>query len=215
MNIDTALILGGVATIFLGTLVAAYRLEGRHADKAPQTLPYTWGYWTGCSWLVWSSLLGTGLLATSKSDDAVWVGMLFLVLAIPGYYVIKRRRWAWIVVTILSFSPILWIAHWIYGRNRWAELEAEAGARVGSRNRLTDWIQSLHMGKVGILWGGAFGLLLFLYAAFPSTVDRRESLQMWILFIGVPLLALTWKWLTGREHAGRYRAGRGTRSPTI
>jgi hypothetical protein len=41
-----------------------------------------------------------------------------LIQAICGWFILKRRWWAWIVGTILSLNILLWIINGIYGAKR-------------------------------------------------------------------------------------------------
>lgn len=47
------------------------------------------------------------------------------MVAFFGYKIIKRKKWSWILGTIMSLNPILFIINWIYARNRWDEFTQE------------------------------------------------------------------------------------------
>jgi uncharacterized integral membrane protein len=54
-----------------------------------------------------------------------YIGIAASAAAVVGHYVIKRKKWAWIVITVGS-GPIGWLINGIYGANRWDEFNAEA-----------------------------------------------------------------------------------------
>lgn len=45
-----------------------------------------------------------------------------LIQGICGWFIIKRKRWAWAVGTVASLNLVLWIINCIYTRKRWKEL---------------------------------------------------------------------------------------------
>lgn len=38
----------------------------------------------------------------------------------------RRRRWAWVALTLLSFNPVAWVVNLVYLWKRWAEDAAPA-----------------------------------------------------------------------------------------
>jgi len=116
------------------SIFAAQILERRLKAQLPQTLPYRWGYYVGCICLAsapfallfackaaffaanekWG-LFGTYLVYTAHSS--------FLTLC--GWFIIKRRWWAWVIGTIFSFNMLFWITNSIYGPNRREELSGK------------------------------------------------------------------------------------------
>lgn len=120
-------ILFGFLLIAIPAIVAAEILERRRKSRSTvHSLPYTWGYFQGCYGLI----MGLGALIASPIalvvEDAepgawlIWLALAALWLP-AGYFVIKRRRWAWVVHTIASLNPLWWIINTIYARRRWAE----------------------------------------------------------------------------------------------
>jgi hypothetical protein len=51
--------------------------------------------------------------------------MWLALSAVSGWFIIQRKRWAWVGGTILSFNILVWIINYIYGRNRWGEFVGE------------------------------------------------------------------------------------------
>jgi hypothetical protein len=73
------------------------------------------------------------MLANLHQPPEVLIGLIIvLVWLVPAYYAAKRRKWGWIVFTILSLNPVLWVINWIYGSKRWGEFQAEAEQRHSS-----------------------------------------------------------------------------------
>jgi hypothetical protein len=119
-----------LAFVALPAAFISFILEGRRKNNAPPNqLPFTWGYFVAMS----SFLLGSYIMlfalyiAVAAKEDRIVGGVLLFLIgaiwAVPGYYAIKRRRWAWVVTTIVSCNPVWWIANTVYGSNRWNELE--------------------------------------------------------------------------------------------
>lgn len=105
---------------------AALFLESRRERLRIGTRPYTWAYFQGTGSLLFGSV---GSIATLLADGwteepgAIAFGLLlFATYAVSGWYVVRRRRWAWVLFTVMTVNPISWIVNYIYGRNRWAEL---------------------------------------------------------------------------------------------
>ncbi len=89
-----------------------------HAEQL-SVRPYKWGYYIGYAGLIGSALFTFYVVLFSAALALVLV--ISIPEAISSYYIIRRKKWAWVLGTILSLNPILWIAHIFYGRNRWGE----------------------------------------------------------------------------------------------
>jgi hypothetical protein len=120
------------AVTVICTLVAiplSILLDRKLHERQPGAMPYKWGYYTGLMGMMTYALLALMLLSYSvldgRQDYAVM--LLFVLAVIPYYYIIKRKRWAWVVGTILLFNPVLWIIDAVYARNRWRELDGPPG----------------------------------------------------------------------------------------
>jgi hypothetical protein len=124
----------GAGIILLAAYVSII-LEGRRKNVASlNELPYTWGFFQGMNGLLMGlySLYWAVVALTTPEGSPISAGLFLMLAAIwctAGYFVIKRRKWAWVVSTIASCNPVWWIANLIYGRNRWNEFDA-----VGSQN---------------------------------------------------------------------------------
>ena len=193
-------------------VIPAIVLEGRR-QRAAQSAgvvqrPYAWGYFQGVAAVVFGTVVLCLLFAAG--GDAILGGLAFFTAyAVPGFFVVKRRRWAWVVLTIASLNPILWIAHYFYARNRWAELRHErAGsthaadfghdprAPTGVVGRFRQRLVSWHPGKIALLWGIAVVLLLMLLSLYED--EEGTALALWMVLVG-PLFYVTWVWFGSRE----------------
>jgi hypothetical protein len=122
------------AYLGLVTLPAAFIsfiLEARRKnDPSASPLPFTWGYFVGMTgFLIGLYCAGLGIFAAvaGEEDAAAGAALLLFLAAVfgpAGYYAMKRRKWAWIMTTIVSCNPVWWIANTVYGRNRWHEFDA-------------------------------------------------------------------------------------------
>jgi hypothetical protein len=114
-----------VASIFI-----AFRLETRLKARLPDSQPYRWGFYIGCISIAgvpfMLQMLVAALIAMKANQQGVATEcfiqtVYFAVQAVCGWFIIKRKRWAWAVGTAASFNIVLWIANGIYARNRWDE----------------------------------------------------------------------------------------------
>lgn len=199
----------GIAAICaLLAIAPAFILERRRVRMAvDKTLPYRWALYQGIT----AVLFGTVLLVAgfAGGSDGVFGGLLFFALyAVTGWFVIRRRRWAWVVLTLASFNPILWIAHYIYGSNRWGEWAREASARrsakgvssaTGWHHRVLRRVRSWHGGKLVMLWAASVLVFAAIKVVFdPYGHDTASVVLIW-LFLCAPLFMATWVWFDSRE----------------
>ena len=104
--------------------IIAFEIESRRKRRGIGVRAYTWGYYNGCVGIALMPLAILWLYVAIEGHEAG----LFVVAAWPivqtvcGYYVLRRHRGAFVVGTILSFNPILWIVNYFYIRHRWNEL---------------------------------------------------------------------------------------------
>lgn len=90
--------------------------------------PYRWGFFSGYGDII-SSVFIVGatvicLLGDVELEDGdYFLAFFFILMGLVGVGVIKRMRVAFIIHTILSLNPILWVINGIYIKNRWKELD--------------------------------------------------------------------------------------------
>lgn len=197
-----------VAFSFLIGLLAAlgaFYLERRRRAAQGSTRPYTWGYFQGLSGLLVGLIVFFGtvalLFADALDQDGLLAGALLAgAWGIPGFLVIRRRRWAWVVHTVVSLNPLWWLINSWYVSKRWSELRAEADQQISrhTESRVTQVIRRWHRGKLALLWGVALAFLLILLDANPA--DRGFALMAWLVLMS-PLILITWVWLGGHERS--------------
>ena len=117
-----------IAVAVVVSIAVAQKLDRRLHERLPSSRRYRWGYYIGSMGLAcvpFALLFTYALLVSAGDGQAERVGE-FLVYgvysafqAICGWFIIKRRRWAWAFGTIFSLNIVLWIINGIYARNRW------------------------------------------------------------------------------------------------
>ena len=107
--------------VIVAPIVFALAFNRRFQRRNPGKRPYRWGYYF--SILSFIGGIGLGIVLESGAGVAIACGVVYAALA---WCCARRRRWAWIMLTIVSFNPLAWIINGIYFRKRWAEC---SGAR--------------------------------------------------------------------------------------
>ena len=126
MNTEIA-ILTVVCLAFVAPIVGAVLLDRRHKRIRPQCCPFGWGYYNALVGFL-APFLIAGQLRTGQFLGADQTTLrLVLLLAVVIYFplailTLRRNRWGFVLLTVLSLNPILWIINTIYIKNRWAEL---------------------------------------------------------------------------------------------
>jgi hypothetical protein len=110
--------------------VVSHVLDHFRRKKHPSTRPFKWGYFTSIQLMLIGAIGFVVMLADADQPRNALIGLTIgLIWFVPAYYAARRRKWAWVVYTILSLSPLLWVINWIYGSKRWGEFQAEADQR--------------------------------------------------------------------------------------
>jgi drug/metabolite transporter (DMT)-like permease len=97
-------------------------------EKTPEARPFKWGYFGGFVGLIGGGLLLLlDLFTIMQGGPAVeWatISIVYtLVVVLVAYWVLQRKKWAWVVFTIMQINPIMWIINGIYGARRWKEMD--------------------------------------------------------------------------------------------
>ena len=125
--------------VALPALLLALWRDKKLQERSPGALGFKWGYFTGFRILFVGIILlpflafgaATGDLS---QDEAFGFGFLItVVLLVPGVFIPLRHRWAWILYTIGSMNPVLWMINGTYIKNRWKEIKTESGVPPDSR----------------------------------------------------------------------------------
>jgi hypothetical protein len=108
------------------SLLLAKRRNDQLVERAPEVLPYTWGYFLGYSGILGGILVGVTagvlIIAGFYRDWFPIVLAYVAVIGIASYGVLTRRRWGWLFHIPLSLNPGLWAFNSVYASNRWREL---------------------------------------------------------------------------------------------
>lgn len=99
-----------------GPIAGALALNRRFQRRNPGKRPYRWGYYVAIM-----AVLGGVLLAVVLEAGAAFAITCIAVYGVLAWAFARRRRWAWIALTVLSFNPLAWIVNLVYLRKRWAE----------------------------------------------------------------------------------------------
>jgi hypothetical protein len=108
------------------SLILARRKNDQLFERAPEMMPYTWGYFLGYSGIIGGILVGATagmLIMAGLYQD--WFPLMLAyvaVIAIASYGVLTRKRWGWLFHIPLSLNPGLWAFNSVYASNRWREL---------------------------------------------------------------------------------------------
>src|SRR4030095_10152867 len=91
---------------------------------------YRWGYFYGafllaCSAILLLLLLKAGMDYQVRISGVVTSLSLVALLGSCGWFIIKRRKWACFLGTLIIPNPIFWIINACYFSRRWREFEIE------------------------------------------------------------------------------------------
>jgi hypothetical protein len=92
---------------------------------------YSFGWWKGYAWLILivGNLFIFGQIANlayslnpdADRDRIILVSLLLIIPnSILGVMILKFNKYAFLISTILSINPIIWIVNGIYLKNRWS-----------------------------------------------------------------------------------------------
>jgi NADPH:quinone reductase-like Zn-dependent oxidoreductase len=109
-------LLAVIAGVTVAPVVAALVLNRRFRRRNPGKRPYRWGYYFSIVSFVGG--LGLGVILEAGAGVLVACGALYGGVA---WFFARRRRWAWLALTILSFNPVAWVINLVYLRKRWTE----------------------------------------------------------------------------------------------
>ena len=192
----------------------------RLRDSHPESKPFAWGYTFSYAILLSAIVLGLFVLISFLGGEIRYRAENYAVLELVGcllsgwisFYAIRRRRWALVVVTILSLSIWYWVINFFYLRNRWEELAPSNQESLNNVLKATSkgshWISALReryaqldvYQRLSISGGTVWIVVSFLYFISFDEFDtsRERSSAMFLMFVP-PLLALTLRTLYLRE----------------
>jgi S1-C subfamily serine protease len=112
-------------------VVAAVAHESARRNRAPATLPYTWGYFVGYSSVILGLLITIAATmgmanrpaqSTEETQGATLALLWGAALTTSGVGIVSRRSWAWVLRICIWPNIISLIINILYYRKRKAEL---------------------------------------------------------------------------------------------
>lgn len=161
----------------------ALMLNKSQRERSPELLPFTWGYFFGLSGAFGFAVFAVlQLLAgmTGQGDRAefsLFLGVALSTAALAFSLVIKRYKWAFVIATIVSLNPILWIVNGIYIRNRWRELRGMPSIPIGSMFRRLSMVDRILIAGT-VFWAFAVLTFVVLFEPYGSYIDSRDRLHI-------------------------------------
>jgi len=141
------------------SLLAAFRWDLRLKARLPANRPYMWGFCFGCICILACAPLAavSAIEVVRAASRTRWGAshvhgiytLLFGLNAVCGWFITRRKGWAWVLGTLLGpicACPVLrdllgpglaylaflgygiWLVNYAYGRSRWAEFHPLASA---------------------------------------------------------------------------------------
>jgi len=151
-------------------LIVALVHERKRRSRQSGTRPYTWGLFTG-----YTLTFGGGLILAVSLTYPLWadpeeytaseiLGQVLystLVCLVPGIFILRRERWAWVweIVTSLALAPLRIPIDIIYLKNRWQEMKPGAEPTVAPPPLPSD-IRPKKSKAVPVLLSVGLGLLV-------------------------------------------------------
>lgn len=167
MTIEDITLLSGayLAAAVIISLLAAFRLDSGLKARLPASRTFMWGFFFGCMGIAFLPLaVLSALAAVAAASSARWAaylvhGVYTIVFAsnvVCGGFILRRRRWAWVLGTFLTpicafpvlrdllgpdLAPVglsactIWLVNYVYARKRWPELHNQASATAPADHR--------------------------------------------------------------------------------
>jgi len=86
---------------------------------------YKFGWWETWAWL---GLTLGNLMTFGQLVGAIEFALVFILInSVLMILILKYNKYAFLVATILSFNPLLWIINGIYLKNRWCHPKVNHG----------------------------------------------------------------------------------------
>jgi len=127
-NIST-LVLGIYAGTIFVALAFSRQFNKEFQDKYPSKRPFTWGFFISIVGVLISAIAGYIYIldVILEPHKGVYMGLVkattSFITAVVYYFMFKRNRVAWVIGTVGSLNPILWIINGIYLKHRWQEMD--------------------------------------------------------------------------------------------
>jgi hypothetical protein len=93
-------------------------MESNDAENDISDIGFTW--WKAWGWL--GLILGSVSIIASVAGSGgigVWLLILLILNAVLMIMILKLNKYAFLIATVLSLNPIIWIINGISLKNRW------------------------------------------------------------------------------------------------
>ena len=171
-------------------------------NTCPNCKSFRWGYFIGCFSLT-TAALNIFLLIFGAGFFLGWVAFIaYLMLGwlnpvyyfiylisvlIFSYLMIERHKVGWIVGSVLSFNPVIWIINFFYGKKRWSEFDGYINIKffkLISKKffELTSTTRIFILSPV--LWVAVALSFIYIFQPYGRSISSREEIEILkILFI--------------------------------
>jgi hypothetical protein len=180
---------GYTAVAVIAGVTAALLLAKRLKARIPDARPYRWGYYVGSMGVAcapWAALLALSMAVGAVNGQWEAVGeclvfsLFFTLHTICGWFIIQRKRWAWVVGTVFSCNPILWLINYAYARNRWGEFAGQFRGSAGTEDEgyelLADALKVEQAGRIQEALS-LYQRVADAYAHTNAGQDARKSIE--------------------------------------
>ena len=161
-------------------------------NRDPNVTPYTWGYFIGLMGALSGFCFGLFYFISGLAlgADQVFVGGLYLLfVGAVHIFIVKRKRWAWILGTILQLNPILWIINGIYVSKRWQEMDRFSGPRIFDKLSRLPFIKRVFISGA-VFWAAVVLAFVFMFEPYGRHIDDSELWQIIKIIIFPPAVAV-------------------------
>jgi hypothetical protein len=108
-------------------------LEAKNVSH--QELGFTWWQVQGWSSLIIGSLVLYSMTRVTAEELQSIFWLLFAINALSSILIIQYNRWAFLIATVLSFNPLLWVMNGIYLKNRWEHPRVTKQSQAGTASQ--------------------------------------------------------------------------------
>lgn len=112
-----------MAVIMVVSICLAIYMNRRLQRNEPNVKSYIWGYYIGWNGVILGFILALLLIASNTPNKGFLIFIFFLIYS--HIYILLRRKWAWILGTILTLNLIIWLINFKYVMNRWNEFKGQ------------------------------------------------------------------------------------------
>jgi hypothetical protein len=200
-----------IPAILISAALAYFR-GSKWASQNENKKPYAWGIYNGIFAIIMvptvaiifliSRMLGE--MSSRELEEALVISLMVgLPYAVIGYFVLKRKRWAWILLILADIkAPVMMVINIIYLKNRWKEFKEEAQHNDLTQTRVTATLQNKKMRFgifVSVVWAVGAALVIVLFEFYGGRIRGDEWIHFWMVLI-LPPLFLNTSWFVYEKY---------------